>query len=456
MKSVVPGVVLLVTSLLSASGCASDAGERYVVLVSVDGLSAGYFDDPRAPMPTLRKLASRGARAEAMIASFPSVTWPSHTSLATGATPAKHGVIGNSVVDRTTGREVRYHGDREFTKEEAVRVGTLYDAVHAAGMKTAAIIWPATKGAKTLDWNIPEPPEEIEQYATPGLADELDAAGVSIHKLGEWGWSHEAAAMRDATYTRVATYLLAEHQPNLLLIHLVTPDAFEHDYGPNVEEAYWAVGNADDRIREIWEALQQPPLAGKSDLFVVSDHGFAPVEKQIRVNVLLRELGFVTVDRDGEVSSRGAWAHSSGGSAGVYFFDRENLEETLADLKPRLSEIEGVDRVFDAAELKKFGLPDPEANVQQADLMLSAKSGYSFSNQHAGDELVVEIESRRGAHGHRPDQRFMHATFVAAGAHVKRVEMGEISNLDVAPTIAAILGVDLPDADGRVLSEILK
>ena len=347
---------LLSVVLMLASGCASDSTERYVVLVSVDGLSASYFDDRQAAMPTLRRLASQGARAEGMTTSFPSVTWSSHTSLVTGVSPAKHGIIGNSVLDRTTGAEIRYIGDRSFTKDECVRAPTLYDAVHRAGMKTAAIIWPATKDAKTLDWNIPEPPEELDTYVTPGLADELEAAGISIRKLGEWGWKHESAAMRDAVYARVATHLLATHQPHLLLVHLVTPDAFEHDYGPDVEEAYWAVSNADDRIREIWEAFELPPLAGKSNLFVVSDHGFAPVEKQIQVNVLLRELGFVSVDRNGEVKERKAWAHSSGGSAGVYVFDREGLAQTIADLKPRLAEIEGVDRVFDAAELMELGL----------------------------------------------------------------------------------------------------
>ena len=240
--------------LLLASGCTPDTTERYVVLVSVDGLSATYFDEPQAALPTLRSLASQGARAEGMTASFPSVTWSSHTSLVTGVSPAQHGIIGNSVLDRTTGEEIRYIGDRSFTKDECVRAQTLYDAVHRAGMKTGAIIWPATKDAKTLDWNIPEPPEELDRYVTSGLTEELEAAGISIGSLTHWGWKHEFAAMRDAVYTRVATHLLATHQPHLLLVHLVTPDAVEHDYGPGVEEAYWSVGNADDRIREIWEA----------------------------------------------------------------------------------------------------------------------------------------------------------------------------------------------------------
>ena len=70
--------------------------DRCVILVSVDGLANFYLDDPLADMPTLRKLAKAGARADGMVCSFPTVTWPNHTTLVTGTTPAKHGVIGNN------------------------------------------------------------------------------------------------------------------------------------------------------------------------------------------------------------------------------------------------------------------------------------------------------------------------------------------------------------------------
>ncbi len=274
------------------------AGDRCVVLVSVDGLAASYFDDVRTPLPQLRALARRGARAEGMQTAFPSVTWPSHVSLITGAWPAKHGVIGNSVLNRKTFEKIAYIGDPVFTKDECVKTETLYDAAHRAGLKTASIIWPATNGADTLDWSIPDSNQQRihDRFTTPGFADELDKAGISIRKLGKWGWDHKVAAMRDATYARVATYLLKKHQPDLLIVHLITPDAFEHDYGPHVEEAYWACGNADDRIREIWETLQTPELRDRSTLFVVSDHGFAEYTRSVQVNVFFRQLGLVTLD----------------------------------------------------------------------------------------------------------------------------------------------------------------
>src|ERR1043165_5124764 len=118
----------MIAALITFSAVAIHAADgppvKHVVLVSIDGLAASYLDDPRADMPTIRKLAKSGAVAKGMITSFPSVTWPAHTSLVTGVQPARHGVIGNSVWSRKLDRPLVYIGDPELTKAEAVKVPT--------------------------------------------------------------------------------------------------------------------------------------------------------------------------------------------------------------------------------------------------------------------------------------------------------------------------------------------
>jgi predicted AlkP superfamily pyrophosphatase or phosphodiesterase len=257
------------------------------VLVSIDGLAASYLDDPRAEMPTLRKLAKAGASAKGMITSFPSVTWPSHTSLITGVQPAKHGVIGNSVWSRTLDRALTYIGDPELTKAEAIKVPTLYDVAHKAGLKCGSVIWPCCNAADSLNWVIPDAgrPDLHAKYTSPGFVDELGKAGIDISKLGEWGWNKDKSFDRDVLYTRVTGYLLEKQKANLVLVHIVTPDGVEHAYGPHTPEAYKAVNESDQRVAEIWNMLQEPPFAGRSTLFVVSDHGFAPYEKLIRARL---------------------------------------------------------------------------------------------------------------------------------------------------------------------------
>src|SRR6202162_1385493 len=99
----------LASSPLKSSAGAAEV--KHVVLVSVDGLAASYLDDPKAELPTLRRLRTLGASAEGMITSFPSVTWPSHTSLITGTRPRTHGVLANTVYDRRSRQPVVYIGD---------------------------------------------------------------------------------------------------------------------------------------------------------------------------------------------------------------------------------------------------------------------------------------------------------------------------------------------------------
>src|SRR5918996_4202792 len=81
-------------------------------LISVDGLCASTLDDPALTLPALRGLAFRGVRSAGLVPSFPSVTWPCHTTLVTGVSPADHGILGNHVFDRRERRVISHLGDR--------------------------------------------------------------------------------------------------------------------------------------------------------------------------------------------------------------------------------------------------------------------------------------------------------------------------------------------------------
>jgi predicted AlkP superfamily pyrophosphatase or phosphodiesterase len=449
-------LIATAVSFCSAQEKRSAPTARHVVLVSVDGLAASYLSDPKAKLPTLRKLAAQGASAKGMLTSFPSVTWPSHTSLVTGVSPAHHGVIGNSVWDAKRNRSLTYIGDPELTKDQAIRVPTLYDAAFSAGLTTGSVIWPCCNGAKSLNWVIPDSnkPELHAKYTTPGFVDELAKAGIDISQLGEWGWSKDRSTDRDLVYTRVANYLLEKHGVNLLLVHLITPDGVEHAYGPHTREAYAAVAESDQRIAEIWATLQKLPLAGKSTLFVVSDHGFAPYEKFIKPNVVMKELGLIETDADRKVTKRDAWCVAQGGSAFIYILDETRRKEIARQLQEKFAALDGVTSLLEPAQFAKLGVASPDVNPEAPHLVLTTGPGYSFSDALTGPS-VESAGGLKGTHGHEPSPDYMHATFIAAGAGIKPgTKLDVIKNTDVAPTIARILGFDLRDVDGRVLEEI--
>ena len=426
--------------------------DQCVILISVDGLANFYLDDPKAHMPALHEQIRQGARANGTVCSFPTVTWPNHTTLVTGATPGRHGVIGNSYLDRDSASSISLLPDPVFDKDQIVKVPTIYDQAHKAGLVTAGIIWPATRNARTLDWTVPDMfgNDSWEKYGTPIWMKELRAAGLPIDSYGGWVKEPTGGVQRDWLYARMAAHLFDNHPPNLLMIHLVEVDHVEHRYGPRSPEAYWSVSYADDRIRDIVEASKRSPFGKRTTVIVASDHGFFPIEKDIRPNVLLKKLNLISNE------GKRAYCLSQGGGCMVYVLDDEHRAEIMDELKTKLAEIEGVQKVLGEKEYTALGLPTPEADRRAPDLWLSAESGYSFSNTDSGDDTVVARTSVGGTHGYLPDQPDMLGTLVMSGYGIKSgVELGKVSNLDVAPTIARLLGVELPTADGKPLEKAL-
>jgi predicted AlkP superfamily pyrophosphatase or phosphodiesterase len=432
---------------------AAPQAERCVVLISVDGLAGFYLDDPRADMPTLRRLAREGARADGMVCSFPTVTWPNHTTLVTGVVPAKHGVIGNSFYDRAKQETVPFIPDPLFDKDEIVKAPTIYDVAHAAGLKTAAIVWPATRNAKTLDFTVPDMAgnEAWTQFGTRPWLDELRAEGIPVDHHGTWVGEKTGGVQRDWLYTRMAAQVLKRHAPNLLLIHLVETDHVQHRVGPQTDDAYWAVSYADDRVRDLVEAVEASPMRGKTTIFVCSDHGFMPVAKDIRPNVRLKQLGLVEMTGD-KVTTRAVYCRPEGGACALYVLDDARRGELVDQLRKELAAIEGIDAVYGPEQFASIGQPTVADDPRAADLWLSCRSGYAFADAATGDDVVVAKAAPVGTHGYRPDQAALYGTCVVWGAGVSAgTKLGLMRNLDVAPTMAKLLGVELPNADGHAL-----
>src|SRR5205085_12007222 len=120
---------------------ASPAREPHVLVITIDVFAQSLLADPAAPVPTFRKLAAEGVTAaQGMRVVNPAVTWPNHTSIVTGVTPARHGCLANGVILRgETGRPTRVNNDAD--QKDLVAVPTVFDVLHAAGLSTAAINW---------------------------------------------------------------------------------------------------------------------------------------------------------------------------------------------------------------------------------------------------------------------------------------------------------------------------
>lgn len=416
------------------------AKDRHVVVISIDGFAAYSLRDPALAVPNIRSLMHNGSVADAMIPVNPTVTWPNHTSIVTGVTPAKHTVIYNGGAIR--GKE----GDRpriepHIPKQQLVSGKTLYDVAREAGLTTAEVDWVAIEKAENISFSFAEWPSPEDH-----VVKEMIAAGlVTAQEIQQF--TKRQIVWRDEIWTRAGEHILTKHKPNLLLFHLLTTDSAQHTYGARSLAGNTALALADARVGRLIEATRRAGIYEKTTFIIVSDHGFKTFKRSIRPNAFLREKGLA--DK--------AWVIPEGGTAMVYVTGTANKQETLQRLETEFKTLEGVSEVLAASDFSGLGLPDPARNDRMSDLVLSAADGFAFSGAADGDAVTsVPAGATPGSHGYLSKDPDMHAIFVASGAGIRKgAALGTIRNLDVAPTIAHLLGLKLPDAEGKVLKSIL-
>jgi predicted AlkP superfamily pyrophosphatase or phosphodiesterase len=418
---------------------------KTIVVISLDGFPAYAMDDPRLPIPTLRRLAREGVVAASMQPVNPTVTWPNHTALVTGVDASKHHVLFNGLLTRPD-RAGRPSIEPWRDKDLMVHAPTIYDVAFQDGLTTAQVDWVAIYHAKTITWQFPELPDPNGMVEREMIAD----GTVTAEQLRTFEDSSQA--WQDEIWTAAAAKIL-EKKPNLLLFHLLTLDDTNHEYAPMSPASFTAMAFLDAKVKQILDVLQRTGQARDATLFIVSDHGFRAYKHKIHPNVLLRKNGLFSAE-PGQAKGD-AWVLSEGGTAAVYITNPDRKAELSSELRRILTGVEGIDHVYGVEDFPKLGLPVPTTSDQAPDLVLAASPDYMFSNESDGD-FVTEV-SAGGTHGYLNTDPKMQAIFIAWGAGIpKGVRLNSISNLDVAPTIAALLGLEMKQAQGHAIPEIAK
>ena len=422
------------------------------IVISVDGLAGFYWRDAQARLVNLRRLAERGVVAPAMEAVFPTTTWPTHVSLVTGVSPRAHGVVANHVLNRETRATEDLTGDPIYDASALLRVPTLYDCAHRAGMRTAAIDWPATRNAATLDFNLPffKDQRVFETQTARAVWEELGALGYPLDRQGEWAQLPKRF-YKDEMVGRLAADVVRRHAPDLLMIHFLCADSFQHLYGPRSPEAYWAIEYIDGLIGRFLASLSVAARE-RAAIFVVSDHGFLPSTREIRPNVRLRRLGALRLGPDESASGEARFVMNHGAGA---LYRLAAGARAIDDLAREIGKMEGVSAVWTAAEYAGLGLPVPDDHRLVADVMFEAAPGYSFGDLASGEE-EHGAPKYLGTHGQRPTYADNAAFFLASGAGIARGrELPMIRSRDVAPTIAQVLGLTMGDVEGVTVAAAL-
>lgn len=424
------------------------AKDRHVIVISVDGLANYALEDSSVPLPAIRRLAANGSVAAGSQVVNPAVTWPNHTSMVTGVTPARHLVLYNGLpVRRGAGQAVRV--EPWVDKPELVKAPTVYDAAHAAGLTTAEVDWVAIQNASTITWAFPERPRLTDPIVKEMIADgKVREADIREFAKANIVW-------RDEIWTQAGEHIIENHKPNLLLFHLLTTDSCQHRYGARSLGGNTALTLADTRIQRLLNAVQRAGIRERTTVFIVSDHGFKTFHTSIHPNVLLRQRGLLR-ESGGNIECD-AWVISEGGTAMVYVTQPERRTELVDKLRTEFSAIKGIRQVIGPDDFERLGYPLPQNSDRMADLVLAAEDDHSFSGVTAGEVITkVADDSSPGAHGYLNSDADMNAVFVASGAGIKPgVKLPLVRNIDVAPTVARLLGLEMKDVDGRVLTQAL-
>lgn len=441
---------LFLASTLTASAAVDK--DQHVILISLDGFPAWMWNDESLMVPNLRQLAAEGASARAMTVSNPSITWINHTTLVTGVNPRKHGVLFNGLLVRQgPGKPPKI--EQWVDKTQLVFAPTLYDIAHEQGLTTAESDWVAVTRAKTITWSFPELPSPEGP-----VEKELIAAGVMKPEHIQWmqlGPQRKGVTFLDNMWTQAAIHIFKEHKPNLLMYHTLNTDSTHHQYGPGSMPSFTALAYADRLVGDLLAAVDQSGLRDKTTIFVSTDHGFKKVTKIIYPNVALKQAGLAK-GLGPMINTCDAYAMTQGGMSFVYVTDPAKKAELLPKLKELFAKVEGVEGVIDGKDGPTLGMPTPDENQGMGDLILYPKAGYAFKNDAVGEAVTGPSVNYAGTHGYLNSDPDLDGIFIASGRGIKKgVVLDRMANLDVAPTIARLMGLTLPKPDGKVLEEIL-
>ncbi len=420
---------------------------EHVIVVSIDGLTPPSYTDPDGhglKVPTLRKMVAEGVHANGVDSVYPSVTYPSHTSMVTGVNPGKHAIKTNHAWDPL---DDNYSG--WYWYAEDIATPTLWGIAKRAGKKVAMIHWPVTVGAG-VDLLVPEywraqnqEDQKIQRaLSTPGLFARV------IKRFPDF-WSRYNMKYFDQAATDIAVETLLTDRPHLMFLHIWQVDDAQHEHGLWSAQAKTAIENADAQLARLLEALGKAGIADRAALVVVSDHGFRNYEKLFRPGVTLKKAGLVK-ETGKDKPALQSWQSVmvvNGGSAYIYVAPNagdavKQKVEALFRRKARDGKRSGVGVVLSAAEIAARG-GDPTAF-----LALEAAPGWALADGYRGNET----ETKKGAtHGWDPASPEMKASFLAIGPALPRTALRGGRLVDLAPTIAGWLGLSLPAVDGQPL-----
>lgn len=435
---------------------------RHMVVVSVDAMVFEDLEYART-LPNFARLLDGASMIERVKTVYPSVTHTVHATLITGAPAGVTGVINNTVFKPNAPDVDRGEWYNDLGQ---VHCDTLFHAAKRAGLTTAACTWPLTsQGDDVIDYLVPNAmnyhfkgyeSDPLTAYKLLGASDCI--MDIIAQGIARYGYENRHPEV-DEFQAYCAAEIIKRYRPNLTFVHPGDVDSKRHQSGVFGELVPASLANTDRWLGMLMDAAEEAGIADTTDFVVLSDHGQINITRVISPNVWLVDRGYIKLKPDGTVDTWDAYVKSAGASAHVYL-SRPNDETLKGEIYALLCDmasegIYGFERVYTTQEVREqYGLFGDFSFVLESD-------GYTGFGERLQRPAVKKCESgdyrvAHGTHGHEPSKG-PQPPLIAKGPSFQSgvtIPCGDV--LNHAPTIAAAMDLELRDAWGKAVAEILK
>lgn len=511
---------ILLACVLWSSLSFATARPKLAVVVVIDQLSDSHLQQriEQGEAPNIARLMANGFRfRDARYDAAPALTGAGHSTLSTGAWPELNGVPANSWYDAKLGREVNCVEDPAYrvlgrepkpfdgTAPTTVRAGSLGESlkmryaeakVVGVAAKDRSAILLSGPGADLALWLDPVTPrfttsnyyakslpawldpinQRLQQAITASFTPSLPRGGITgrnperkpnpfrvpdaegltdaaIHNpaLDSWVVDVALAATRELK-------LGVDAAPDLLTISFSTFDKVMHAWGPESEQAAIAIQQIDQDVRKLIEGLDAQVGKGNYVFVLTSDHGGLLLPERLRARGI--DSGQVNGKQVCEELEKVADKQLGNAdwfigfkSTGCYANPKllAKLHTIDAMLSAAAEKTKGLRRLYAKPELMKSSA-DPVAQLYQRGLDAERSPDFIIATQ------PYWLFGPGDATGHGTWHLYdRHVPLAFYGAGVKRGTGERAESIDVAPTLARVLGCEPPaDAQGQVLTAALQ
>ena len=463
---------------------AQSAASLQLVFV-LDGLRPDSITEVETP--NLYRLRKDGVSFENTHAVFPTVTRVNSSSLATGSYPARHGIMGNSIYIPAVDPLSAFNNDDfqrllklvEATSGHMVTTPGIAELLERSGKKMVVVSSGSTGSAVLL---APQMQRGVGTVINgdffPGKKVAFpDAVSETVLKRfgpapAKGGAKDRYDASVDWSMAVLRDYVLPELKPNVAFVWMTEPDHIQHGLGAGAPESLAAIRNDDRQIGLVLKKLEALGMRDKTNILVVSDHGFAQTVHDVNVSQALTEAGLIGPAGAGEVV-----VASSGQAVALHVKNRD--PKRVQSIVEFLQRQQWIGVVFTAA--KGTGLAHEGSVAGTFALEYAHLGGHERSpdivftfpwtsapNRHGvpgteynlvgGSGKTGPVDSGEANHGGIGPWTVRN-TMLASGPDFKRAATVRTptSNVDVTPTLLHLLGMtrELAEMDGRPLLEAL-